>query len=92
MVEHLRDATNNLALDEAVILSTCNRTEIYAAGEVSDDAMIGWLASARKIHPAEIEDHYYCYRGLEALRQLIKVASGMDSLNLGEPQMYGQMK
>ena len=92
MVEQLRDAVNKLALDEVVILSTCNRTEIYSAGKVSDDAIVGWLSSARKIQPTEIEDHYYCYRGLEAQRQLIKVASGMDSLILGEPQIFGQIK
>ena len=80
MVEHLRAAANKLAVDEVVILSTCNRTEIYLAGEVSDDAIVEWLASAKEIQPAEIKDHYYCHRELEALRQLIKVASGMDSL------------
>ena len=92
MVEHLRAAANKLAVDEVVILSTCNRTEIYLAGEVSDDAIVEWLASAKEIQPAEIKDHYYCHRELEALRQLIKVASGMDSLILGEPQIFGQIK
>ena len=55
-------------------------------------ASLQWLASNRKLSPEKLERFYYCYRDLEAMRHLIKVASGIDSLVLGEPQIFGQIK
>ncbi|MFN7137529.1 MAG: glutamyl-tRNA reductase, partial [Thermomonas sp.] len=76
---------------EAVLLSTCNRTELYAHAEGDGRALADWLAR----HPGAGEDlHAYLYRHRdgEAVRHLFRVASGLDSLVLGEPQILGQVK
>ncbi|MBN8715492.1 glutamyl-tRNA reductase [Thermomonas sp.] len=76
---------------EAVLLSTCNRTELYAHAEDDGRALADWLAR----HPGAGEDlHAYLYRHRdgEAVRHLFRVASGLDSLVLGEPQILGQVK
>lgn len=76
---------------EAVLLSTCNRTELYARAEGDGRALADWLAR----HPGAGEDlHAYLYhhRDGEAVRHLFRVASGLDSLVLGEPQILGQVK
>ncbi len=76
---------------EAVLLSTCNRTELYAHAEGDGEALADWLAR----HPGAGEDlHAYLYRHRdgEAVRHLFRVASGLDSLVLGEPQILGQVK
>lgn len=75
---------------EAALLSTCNRTELYAVAE-DDDALGDWLAT----HPGDAAGlHAYLYRhaDAEAARHLFRVASGLDSLVLGEPQILGQVK
>jgi glutamyl-tRNA reductase len=79
---------------EAVILSTCNRTEIYCAGNGSVDVAVlqGWLAD---FHGVELEALSACsfdYEGKDAIVHLMRVASGLDSLVLGEPQILGQLK
>ena len=76
---------------EAVLLSTCNRTELYAHTDDDDRALADWLAS----HPDTGHDlHNYLYRHHdgEAVRHLFRVATGLDSLVLGEPQILGQVK
>jgi glutamyl-tRNA reductase len=84
---------------EAALLSTCNRTELYAVAEGDGQALADWLAS----HPAGSGDtgvdpahalHAYLYRHHdgEAARHLFRVATGLDSLVLGEPQILGQVK
>ena len=76
---------------EAVLLSTCNRTELYAHVDGDDRALAGWLAA----HPEAGDDlHAYLYRHRDAgaVRHLFRVASGLDSLVLGEPQILGQVK
>jgi glutamyl-tRNA reductase len=92
VVESLRDAVRQIPLEEAALLSTCNRTEIYAAGDVSDEQLLEWLAANRQLRLETLQDCYYCHRGLKALRHLMQVASGLDSLVLGEPQIFGQIK
>lgn len=83
-------ATN---LSEAVILSTCNRTEILAFGEQAQaNEILHWLASFHTLHVSSFEASHYCYYGDAAIRHMIKVASGMDSMVLGEPQILGQIK
>ncbi|MBW8823777.1 MAG: glutamyl-tRNA reductase [Xanthomonadales bacterium] len=78
-------------VEEVVLLSTCNRTEVYAVGEDAAPAVAEWLAT----HAAESTDlHAYLYRHKEgdAARHLFRVAAGLDSLVLGEPQILGQVK
>src|SRR5580765_1717414 len=78
-------------VEEVALLSTCNRTEVYAIGEDAAPAIAEWLAT----HAAESTDlHAYLYRHGEgdAARHLFRVAAGLDSLVLGEPQILGQVK
>ncbi|MGV8941591.1 MAG: glutamyl-tRNA reductase [Lysobacter sp.] len=76
---------------EAALLSTCNRTEIYTVVDDDGAAVANWLAN----QPDESGDlHAYMYRhaGADAVRHLFRVATGLDSLVLGEPQILGQVK
>ncbi|MDP3619944.1 MAG: glutamyl-tRNA reductase [Ramlibacter sp.] len=78
---------------EAAILSTCNRTEIYCAGDHGDiDNTIDWLAHSGGVSPAMLRSHAYTLQGGQAARHAFRVASGLDSMVLGEPQILGQMK
>jgi glutamyl-tRNA reductase len=80
--------------DEAAILSTCNRTEMYAASEVANplDASAYFLADYHKLNFAELRPHLYMLPQNQAVRHAFRVASGLDSMVLGEPQILGQMK
>jgi len=76
---------------EVALLSTCNRTELYALSEDSGRALADWLAT----HPVDAGDlHAYLYKheDADAVRHLFRVATGLDSLVLGEPQILGQVK
>jgi len=78
---------------EAAILSTCNRTEIYCAGDQLEvDSTLEWLAHSGGVSPALLSSHVYTLEGDEAARHAFRVASGLDSMVLGEPQILGQMK
>jgi len=78
---------------EAAIISTCNRTEIYcAADHVALDHTINWLASAGDVSPALLRSHAYMLADDQVARHAFRVASGLDSMVLGEPQILGQMK
>ncbi|MET1022953.1 MAG: glutamyl-tRNA reductase [Pseudoxanthomonas sp.] len=74
-------------VSEAALLSTCNRTELYA---VADDAtpLVQWLAT----HGEGLDTYLYRHRDAEAVRHLFRVATGLDSMVLGEPQILGQVK
>ncbi|MES2128634.1 MAG: glutamyl-tRNA reductase [Pseudomonadota bacterium] len=80
--------------DEAAILSTCNRTEMYAASHAPDslDASAHFLADFHKLNVAELRPHLYMLPQDDAVRHAFRVASGLDSMVLGEPQILGQMK
>ncbi len=80
-------------VEEAVVLGTCNRTEIYclAARDVQGD-LLNWLHSEELPDSASLRSYFYYHEGLEAVRHLIRVAGGLDSLVLGEPQILGQLK
>ncbi|QNP39893.1 glutamyl-tRNA reductase [Lysobacter solisilvae (ex Woo and Kim 2022)] len=86
------DALRGLpAVREVALLSTCNRTELYAVADDNGDTLADWLAT----HPDDAGDlHAYLYRHSEAdaVRHLFRVATGLDSLVLGEPQILGQVK
>ncbi|MFB2538493.1 MULTISPECIES: glutamyl-tRNA reductase [unclassified Acinetobacter] len=78
-------------LNDLVVLSTCNRTEIYALTEHCD-VVLQWLADVNQIDVETLTRHIYRYHDLDAMTHLIRVASGLDSLMLGEPQILGQIK
>ncbi|MBP7920844.1 MAG: glutamyl-tRNA reductase, partial [Limnohabitans sp.] len=78
---------------EATILSTCNRTEIYCASQqVSLPQTMSWLAQSGGVSTDALEGHTYSLLGDEAARHAFRVASGLDSMVLGEPQILGQLK
>ena len=78
---------------EAAIISTCNRTEIYCASEhLALDHTVGWLAESGGVAPALLRSHAYTLHDDEAARHAFRVASGLDSMVLGEAQILGQMK
>src|SRR5882672_6855844 len=93
-VERLRDALGELKsslASEAAILSTCNRTELYIEGE-QPAAAADWLAQYHRFQPAELTPYLYTLPRDQAVRHAFRVASGLDSMVLGEPQILGQMK
>ena len=78
---------------EAAILSTCNRTEVYCASEqVQTDHTLGWLAQAGHVPVDALRQHTYTLQGDQTARHAFRVASGLDSMVLGEPQILGQLK
>jgi glutamyl-tRNA reductase len=79
---------------EAIVLSTCNRAEIYAAGETdaTADALGQFFSTYHGLPHATIAEHLYIRRGSEVARHLFRVAAGLDSLVVGEPQILGQVK
>ncbi len=86
----LKALVGSHAAKEAVILSTCNRTELYCVGE-SDD-VIRWLAGYHNLPAEQIEPYLYRYQTEEAVRHAFRVSCGLDSMVLGEPQILGQIK
>jgi glutamyl-tRNA reductase len=82
------------ALAEAAILSTCNRTEIYCATDdrAAREHAIAWLSAYHHITVDELAPHIYALPQSEAVRHAMRVASGLDSMVLGETQILGQMK
>ena len=78
---------------ETAILSTCNRTEIYCAGDQTAlDQTLGWLAHSGGVSPALLRSHSYTLENGSVARHAFRVASGLDSMVLGEAQILGQMK
>lgn len=92
----LVDLASSRYVREAVVLSTCNRTEIYGAVEgppaFGEDEMIDILTTRRGIPREAFEPHIYSYSGMEAARHLFRVVSGLDSMILGEVQIVGQTR
>jgi len=78
---------------EATLLSTCNRTELYGAGDpAAVDPTLEWLAQQGGVSTHVLRDHAYILRDDQAARHAFRVASGLDSMVLGEAQILGQMK
>jgi glutamyl-tRNA reductase len=78
---------------EAAILSTCNRTEIYCAGSQAEvEPTIDWLAQSGGVAPGLLRAHAYALQDGQAARHAFRVASGLDSMVLGEAQILGQLK
>lgn len=78
--------------DEVVMLSTCNRTELYLANAERPTHLYEWLADSRDIAVNTVKSHAYLHHNEAASKHLFRVATGLDSLALGEPQILGQMK
>ncbi len=97
-VERLRDALADIKRSlapEAAILSTCNRTELYVAGDepaARAAHLAEWLARYHRIEPAELQRYLYTLPREQAVRHAFRVAAGLDSMVLGEPQILEQMK
>ncbi|MEY2896430.1 MAG: hypothetical protein RL669_699 [Pseudomonadota bacterium] len=92
--ERLRGADGG-ALSEAAIVSTCNRTEFYCAvqePERAREALQSFLAREKQVDLSELQHHSYVLPHASAVRHAFRVASGLDSMVLGEPQILGQMK
>ncbi|HEY6333676.1 MAG TPA: glutamyl-tRNA reductase [Blastocatellia bacterium] len=97
---HLPDALSSLvdheSLDEALIVSTCNRVELLASAPTDPDRglhqMTAFLCDFHKLQAAAINEHLYRHSGPNAVRHIFRVASSLDSMVVGEPQILGQVK
>lgn len=89
--EALRELATLPSIQESLIVSTCNRTEIYCAAESGDVGLAEWL---QRYHQLGVSIHHCLYRhdDMRAVAHAFSVASGLDSLVLGEPQILGQLK
>ena len=89
----LQDLSTRGDLAELAILSTCNRTELICiAAHQNTTLIVEWLASYHHLPLAELEQSIYVKTGDEAITHIMRVASGVDSMVLGEPQILGQVK
>src|SRR3954453_1759773 len=91
----LREAVEDPALDEAVVISTCNRTELYVVGREpvkAESAVLSKLANRAGIRPTELAEVIYSPRNCDAARQLFRVASGLESMIVGESEVQGQVR
>jgi glutamyl-tRNA reductase len=87
----LAHLTRTRPVHEAAILSTCNRTELYCATD-SPEAAADWLAEYHRLARHSLTPYLYTYPERAAVRHAFRVASGLDSMVIGEPQILGQMK
>ncbi len=80
-------------VEEAVVVSTCNRTEIYSIGpEESRSQVRQWLQTMGSLSDSEMESHCYVHASADSVRHLFRVSGGLESLVLGESQILGQLK
>lgn len=87
----LADLTRNRPVKEVAILSTCNRTEIYCAAE-SPEIVIDWLSEYHQVARGDLAHYLYTHDQPTTVQHAFRVASGLDSMVIGEPQILGQMK
>ncbi|HBK81694.1 MAG TPA: glutamyl-tRNA reductase [Nitrospinae bacterium] len=95
MSDSLERMSRFRSVSERVILSTCNRVELYACAESIDegvDSIYAFLMESRGLRRHELADHLYIHSDEEATRHLFLVASSLDSMVVGEPQILGQVK
>src|SRR6188768_1025992 len=89
--EDLRKA---IGCSEALLLSTCNRVEVYAVAEqtISNETIARWLAAGPSAAEADDASLFYRHEGEDCVRHLFRVASGLDSMVVGETEVLGQAK
>jgi glutamyl-tRNA reductase len=87
----LRDLVDRRPVSEAAIISTCNRTEVYCA-TAEPRSVVDWLAGYHQMKPGQIQPYLYELQQDRAVKHAFRVASGLDSMVLGEPQILGQFK
>lgn len=93
MVEALRQLCEKTPSSEAAILSTCNRSELYLQQDsLQAERVLQWLADYHSLSLDELRQCAYVHADEQAVRHMMRVACGLDSLVLGEPQILGQMK
>ncbi len=89
----VRELVERQGIVEAAVLSTCNRTELYCRVEPGQEAVPEhWLANYGGLRAEQLDTYLYRYRDGDAVRHLFRVATGLDSMILGEPQILGQVK
>jgi len=83
------------SISEVVIVSTCNRVELYAISRQPDAAVVElkqFLADFHELNLEKLQDHLYDFEGTDAIQHVLRVASSLDSMMIGEPQILGQIK
>ncbi len=89
----LASLTSVGGIQAGVIISTCNRTELYCETEFEEvQPLTTWFAEYHDLRSRSIDNFIYSYRQENAIRHVLRVASGLDSMILGEPQILGQLK
>lgn len=90
--EALQQACAEAGFSEMAILSTCNRTEIYACGDADVEGLLAWLSRYHQLDVDALGYSHYAHSGEAAIEHMMRVSAGLDSLVLGEPQILGQIK
>ncbi len=93
LIGALHDVTGSGGANEAAIVSTCNRTELYCGLESArEDEVINWFCHYHRLNRSDIHPYLYRHPDQAAVKHAFRVAAGLDSMILGEPQILGQMK
>ena len=93
LCDALNELTGETGIDEAAILSTCNRTEIYCTLDAVDQEWpIDWFSGYHGCRKNELHGYLYTHPDAGAVKHVLRVASGLDSMVVGEPQVLGQLK
>lgn len=93
LVDALTSLRESTGVTESVIVSTCNRTEVYAHAEkIEVEKISAWLAQFHNVDLSQLRQNSYLHNHQQAVEHLMRVASGLDSMILGEPQILGQVK
>ncbi|MFY7698212.1 MAG: glutamyl-tRNA reductase [Legionella sp.] len=87
----LTQLVSHKTFQEGIVLSTCNRTEFYYV-TTQINSLLPWLANKHQLPIETIKPYFYSHQGDHAIRHALRVASGLDSMMLGEPQIFGQLK
>lgn len=93
--EALRKLKGAGCINEAVILSTCNRVEVYASGESASKSIASIKDFIKEFHSLDLKDaeeHHYIFNNKDCIRHLFSVVSGLDSMVIGETEILGQVK
>src|SRR5690625_7269445 len=88
----LQEARDQVQLQEVAILSPCNRSEVYVAGDAELERLMRWLADHSQMGANELRDWWYCFQDEEAVRHMMKRAGGLGSREGGEQPLPVQRK